>query len=101
MAQSTLTLRRARASTAWGVPLALGAFAVVEGPGCGASLDADHGRGVEDALELPVVRLGVDAGFLCDSPSRGGWAQVRRSRRGDRRRRIRIGSRRRRPGTGR
>ena len=41
-----------------GVPLALGAFAVVEGPGCGASLDADHGRGVEDALELSVVALG-------------------------------------------
>jgi len=39
------------------VALALGSLAVIEGPGGGTVLDADHGRGVEDALQLSVVSL--------------------------------------------
>jgi hypothetical protein len=37
------------------VALALGSLAVIEGPGGGTALDADHGRGVENALQLSVV----------------------------------------------
>jgi hypothetical protein len=33
-----------------GVALAFGSLAVIEGPGGGTVLDADHGRGIEDAL---------------------------------------------------
>ena len=99
MAQSTLTRRRARASTAWLCRLPSARLRVVVGLGGGASLDADHGRGVEDALELAVVALRPVQVAGAVARSRGAWARVRRSRRGDRRRRTRPGSRRRRRGT--